>query len=390
MKILAVAHESEFNGGANRSFYTVLKILKEEYNADIDVVVPKKSGELVDALNEIGIQTSHHAYKWDFSVYRNEWKDNIKQLYVYGINRYNSTLAKATAHQYLKKKYDIVYVNTRMSSYGAYLARELQLPMVCHARELGNPQVIWGTWTWDTLGKLSRKVISISTAMSLELKKKISSEKFVTVLNGIDCPIAKVPVYNWNKEKINLILTGRVVEAKGHFDALEALVELRNRGIYNLVLHIVGSVSESANGIKYKHRLDQYIEENNLCQSVVFHGEIKDMFSLRGEMAAELMCSLFEPFGRVTVEAMRCGLLVIGSNTGGTLDIIDDGKTGLLYEQGSGKSLADKIEWAIRNPKQCEEIQKAGFEKSKNNFTKEKNAEEIYKVLQECIKTEEK
>lgn len=366
MKILAVAHESGFNGGANRSFYTVINILRKKYNVEIDVIVPQQSGEFNEALDKDGVKYHAYPYKCDFSVYRNELKDIAKRMYIRYINLHNYLLAKRAAKKYSMGKYDAVYVNTRMSSFGAFLANELNLPLVCHVREFGNPNAIWGCWTLKMIGKNSQKVIAISTAMKAELSKHMDSEKIVTILNGIDYPSAGDIVDNWNSNTINLLLTGRVVEAKGHMDALKALVELRKRGICNVVLYVAGTVSNNTNGIKYKEELDRFILENSLTENVIFCGEIKDIISLRQDMAAELMCSVCEPFGRVTVEAMRSGLLVIGSNTGGTLDIIRENETGLLYEQGNFVSLADKIEWAINNPDDRAEIQKKALSIQRN------------------------
>lgn len=385
MKILAIAHESGFNGGANRSFYTVLCILRGTYQVDIDVIVPKATGEFVDALKKEGIEYACHPYKNDFSVYRNELKDLVKRAYIRHRNLHNYLLAKKVSKDYKTKNYDVVYINTRMSSFGAFLAKDINAPLVCHIREFGNPNAIWGCWTLEMVGKLSRKVIAISTAMNAEISRHIEAEKIVTILNGIDYPSTEKIVDNWNSNTINLLITGRVVEAKGHMDALKALVELRKRGMFNVVLYVAGTVSNNTNGIKYKEELDRFILENSLTENVTFCGEVKDMFSLRKNMAAELMCSVCEPFGRVTVEAMRSGLLVIGSNTGGTLDIISEGQTGLLYEQGNPVSLADKIEWAVNNPDDRIEIQKRSFEYSKQHFTKEENANDIYNVFCEIL-----
>ena len=56
-----------------------------------------------------------------------------------------------------------------------------------------------------------------------------------------------------------------------------------------------------------------------------------------------LMCSQCEAFGRVTVEAMRAGLPVCGTNTGGTPEIIDPGVNGLLSPAGDANALAANL-----------------------------------------------
>jgi glycosyltransferase involved in cell wall biosynthesis len=55
------------------------------------------------------------------------------------------------------------------------------------------------------------------------------------------------------------------------------------------------------------------------------------------------MCSQCEAFGRVTVEAMRAGLPVCGTKTGGTPEIIDSGVNGLLSPAGDAKALAANL-----------------------------------------------
>ena len=47
------------------------------------------------------------------------------------------------------------------------------------------------------------------------------------------------------------------------------------------------------------------------------------------------------------LEAMNAGLLVISSNVGGVPYMIEQGRTGLLFESGDVDALADQIEWAI-------------------------------------------
>ncbi len=55
------------------------------------------------------------------------------------------------------------------------------------------------------------------------------------------------------------------------------------------------------------------------------------------------MCSESEAFGRVTVEAMRAGLPVCGTNAGGTPEIIDQGVNGLLSPPGDANALAANL-----------------------------------------------
>ena len=57
-----------------------------------------------------------------------------------------------------------------------------------------------------------------------------------------------------------------------------------------------------------------------------------------------VVCSGFETFGRVAVEAQKCDLPVILSNVGANPERIQDGVNGLLYAKGDIGDLVAKIE----------------------------------------------
>lgn len=83
---------------------------------------------------------------------------------------------------------------------------------------------------------------------------------------------------------------------------------------------------------------------------------------------------------RVTVEAMMGGCVVIGANTGGTIELIEDSKTGYLYESGNVDSLMEKIIYVLENKKIANDIAKSGQAYMLSNMTAEKNADAIYDV----------
>jgi len=96
-------------------------------------------------------------------------------------------------------------------------------------------------------------------------------------------------------------------------------------------------------------------------------------------------CSVAEAFGRKTVEAMLAGTLMIASDTCGTLDIIENEITGLLYEQGNPKDLAAKIIFAMNNKTQCQYIADAGRTFAYENLSARKNAELVKNIYEEIL-----
>jgi glycosyltransferase involved in cell wall biosynthesis len=76
---------------------------------------------------------------------------------------------------------------------------------------------------------------------------------------------------------------------------------------------------------------------------VNIHGATDDVGPYWSAAHVGLTCSECEAFGLVTVEAMRAGLPVCGTNTGGTPEIIDPGANGLLSPAGDANALAANL-----------------------------------------------
>ena len=115
-------------------------------------------------------------------------------------------------------------------------------------------------------------------------------------------------------------------------------------------------------------------------------GMVKDMPSLRKKMDVELVCSVCEGFGRVTIEAMMSSNPVIGSDTGGTPELIQDGVNGYLYRQGNIQELADKIIGLLEHPEEIGRMGRNAYLFAVGRFTRKKNAEKILEVYEKLIR----
>lgn len=93
----------------------------------------------------------------------------------------------------------------------------------------------------------------------------------------------------------------------------------------------------------------------------------------------------FETFGLVVVEAFAAGMPVIASRIGALADIVSDGETGLLFEPGNAKDLADKLSWASRHPAEMAAMGVAARAKFEASFSPEANYQQLMDIYQQAI-----
>lgn len=90
--------------------------------------------------------------------------------------------------------------------------------------------------------------------------------------------------------------------------------------------------------------------------------------------------SLEEGWGLTPLEAMSCGCIVIGTNTGFVIDIGIDHKNILISEPKDVERMADNIEEVLHNPALCREMRKNAFDLV-HTLNWNKSADELERYL---------
>ena len=96
------------------------------------------------------------------------------------------------------------------------------------------------------------------------------------------------------------------------------------------------------------------------------------------------MPSLTEAFGVVFLEAMSAGVPVIGSRTGGIVEIVQDEVNGLLVNPGDQEELSQKVLRLLKDTNLRERLQDEGMHTVKH-FTVDKMMAETYQVYRTVI-----
>ena len=89
-----------------------------------------------------------------------------------------------------------------------------------------------------------------------------------------------------------------------------------------------------------------------------------------------------EGLPRVIVEAMASGKAVIASRVGGIPEVVEENKTGLLFESEDYGELADKMSQLLNNPEMTQSMGEAGYQRAKDHFSPERYLELYHEFLE--------
>ena len=106
---------------------------------------------------------------------------------------------------------------------------------------------------------------------------------------------------------------------------------------------------------------------------------------LYSQCAAFACPSVYEPFGLINLEAMGCETPVVASAVGGILEVVEDGKTGLLVPPAQPEALAAALGRVLGNPTLAREMGRAGRKRVEEKFSWASVAERTEQVYADAI-----
>ncbi|MCB0177008.1 MAG: glycosyltransferase family 4 protein [Anaerolineae bacterium] len=184
--------------------------------------------------------------------------------------------------------------------------------------------------------------------------------------------------------KLSLLYVGRLTPEKGVHTAIEALRLLIEQHGPNVAKLTIAGTGEA----DYETELHHLVRQKNLEKSVTFIGaQPKEaMPSIYHQADIFLFTSIWqEPFGRVLVEAMASGILVIGTATGGASDILTDHENALVFAPNNAVDLAEKITYLMDKPQLRQKLTKAGYRTAFEKFDIQRMTTEIETYLQSIV-----
>lgn len=373
MKVVLVSHSGEIGGGAELVLLELVTGLIARGVA-VNVLLPG-AGVLADRLEAAGARPWSVRYEW-WAASRRSRADARRRT---GRN----ILAVLSMLPLLRRLApDVVVTNTLTIPSAAVAAKALRIPHVWYLHEFGEKD---HGLTFDLglrssvrlVNGLSARVIVNSRAIYDEFSRHIPSDKLRIAYCGVDVPDGLTRVSPSPERPFRLVLVGLKAPSKGQEDAIRAVGLLRERA-RDVRLTLVGHSSPD-----YAPRLARLARDVRADDVVDFIDFTEDRYRYFQQAHVALMCSRSEAFGRVTVEAMKLGLPVIGANRGATRELIRDEGTGLLYSHGDPSQLAERIDRLYRDRELRERLGRNAQEWARATFSVARHTADVMDVLAE-------
>ena len=160
---------------------------------------------------------------------------------------------------------------------------------------------------------------------------------------------------------------GRVSPGKGFEEFLQAARMLRDRHPERSLRFVV--VGEASYGEEaYHDGIVRHARELGLGETVLFSGFRRDIPALLYAMDVFIFPSRAEGFGATVIEAMAMGVACVSTRSDGTLDTVEDGETGLVFQGGDAEGLARSVESLLMDERLRARIAETGRARARARF----------------------
>jgi len=301
----------------------------------------------------------------------------------------------------LIKKFDLINTQTRFFStslLGLIFAKIRRRPLV-HT-ERGTRHSVLSNKLVESLGKVydhtvgsliiksARRNIGVSAA-ACDFLKHLGAKNTIAIPNGIDTNVFRKVKTDLTKSlglngAIVITFVGRLIYAKGVQDLISAFPMIKET-IPNVKLLIVGDGP-------YRRQLEELTMETGWSKDINFLGQktqeqVTEILSVTDVFVNP---SYSEGLPTSVLEAGAIGVPIVATDVGGTREIVENGKTGLLIREREPGQIAEAVSLLAGNKQAAPEnlarkLGKSARLKIVNNYSWENAVRETMQVYQEIL-----
>lgn len=359
--MLAISNHGSMLGGGEHSFLDLLSHLPPPWHA---LVVVPQEGELAVELRARGIS---------FEVVP---LPSLRPWFAPVIAKALFALWRICRKHYPR----VIYANgSRAALYGGLVGCLMKIPVLWHCRIADSDPYIDSLLT-----RLCNQIVANSHATSRRFREEIKN-KVKVIYNGIDLHWLKGGVLskpegigdNWKV----ILLIARVSRWKRHdlaLNAFEKIAEIEPNA------HLVCLGDKDGLDPEWWDQLRVMTSLSSFSERIHWIGQVQDIRPWLRSSSLLLLTSENEPFGRVIVEAMACGLPIIATRSGGVPEIVREGIDGILVTPGSASEVCEAVLKLLRDEGLRNSLSAAGTKRAEE-FSLEKHVNQMVQVFEETL-----
>lgn len=288
----------------------------------------------------------------------------------------------------LLERYDWIISHTRFFLI-SFLAgiwakkRKVKWLHIEHGSDFVKLNSFWKSWlakVFDlTLGKWvlqkADEVVTVSAASADFCKQIFPNRNYQVIYRGVDVneSVDNLEIKEKYGNKSKILFAGRLIDGKGVVDLLKAVKKIKQ---LNWVLFIVGDGPQ-------KENLMEQTKKMGIDDKVIFFGQLERSVLLGILKIADIVVnpSYTEGLPTVIVEAAKCGKAIVATDVGGTKEIIEDGKSGVLINPKDSLMLSEKLEMLINDSSLRKKLGETAKKNTKNKFDWETSIRDYINIL---------
>jgi len=281
------------------------------------------------------------------------------------------------------EKIDIVHARSRVPAWIAYFAcRKTGVVFIttCHGyykKHFFSRVMGWG-----------KRVIVLSNVIGRHMMDDfgVPYERIRLVPRSVNLERFRyIPPNEKKSDYFNVGIIGRITPIKGHLYFIKAMAKVA-RVVPNLKIWIVGDAPDSK--AAYKEKVQILVRRLGLRNQTEFLGTQRDIPGILSNLNLLILATTTqEAFGRVIIEAQAAGVPVIATRVGGVVDIIEDGKNGLLVYPADPEDMANKTIRIFKDSELARRMAEEGYKRVKERYDVVKMAEATLRIYEDALRS---
>jgi alpha-maltose-1-phosphate synthase len=291
---------------------------------------------------------------------------------------------------------DVVHAHTWYADMAAlWISQLYRIPLIVtlhsmeplrpwKADQLGSGYLV-SSWIEKTVVEAAHRVIAVSHKMREDILAHFDADpaRVVVIHNGIDPDQFRRTKARDALERLGVrtpyvLFVGRITDQKGIFHLLEAARHLAP-GVQVVLCASAPDTPE------IEARLRRAVTETPSVRWINEMVSVDVVTQLYSHAAVFACPSVYEPFGLINLEAMACETAVVASAVGGILEVVEDGRTGILVPPGRPDALAEALNRLLADPALAHAMGQAGRQRVEAHFSWASIAQRTEQVYEDAI-----